>query len=129
MQTAPKPSGSTRMAVFYLTVGSMLLIWAGIWFAWMNRHHPSTEAAWYICWGFLLTGGVLTLIGLFVGPLGRSAREADVVQTVAGTSTVSQAVNPAPPHTAQAAANGAPVAAPAQAVTAPPPAVVARTDV
>jgi hypothetical protein len=104
---APKASGSARMAVYYLTTGSLLLIWSVIWLLYLRNHTPSSDTPFYIVWGLLFTGVVLSGIGLAIGRIGRSARKADVVQAPMGAGTV-----PMP-------ANGAPVMTPNGQVLAP----------
>lgn len=85
---APKASGSTRMAVYYLTTGSLLLIWSVIWLLYLRHHQPSNDATWYIVSGLLFTGLVLTGIGLTIGRIGMSARNADVAAAPTPTSAV-----------------------------------------
>ncbi len=85
---APKASGSTRMAVYYITSGSLLLIWSVIWLLYMGHHPPGSDGTWYLVWGLLFTGLVLTGIGLTIGRIGMSARHADVAAAPTPTSAV-----------------------------------------
>src|SRR5262249_9653606 len=50
----------------------------GIWYWYMSNHQPTNSATWYWCYGFLLTGLVLFIIGLAIGPIGRAARHAEL---------------------------------------------------
>jgi hypothetical protein len=85
---APKASGSTRMSVYYLTAGTMLLIWPAVWLLYMTRHTPSNDGVYYLAWGLLFTGAVLSVIGLTIGHIGRVARNADVAPAPAPTTIV-----------------------------------------
>jgi hypothetical protein len=82
------PSPAARNAVIYVTAGTLTLVWSGIWFWYLEENPPINNAVWYFCYGFLLTGLALLVIGLGIGQIGRSARHADlpaaeVVQTAA----------------------------------------------
>ena len=70
-------SGSARMAMFYVTIGALLIVWTAIWFLYLQSHQPVRETTWLFCLGFFLTGITFLGIGLAVGHIGRSARQAD----------------------------------------------------
>lgn len=69
-----KPSPVTRTAVVYVTVGALTDVWSGIWYLYLRDRHPTSEDAIYWCYGFLLTGLTLVLIGLALGWIARIGR-------------------------------------------------------
>jgi hypothetical protein len=75
------------MAVMYITIGALLGVWSVIYFIYISRRGAldpdyATDASYLWCLGFFLSGMVLIGIGLLVGRIGRSAREAEVVSGV-----------------------------------------------
>jgi hypothetical protein len=70
-------TSATRAALLYITVGSVMIVWSTIYYFYLHNHPPQGDASWYWCAGFLLTGCALLLIGLAVGWIGRSARQAE----------------------------------------------------
>jgi hypothetical protein len=118
MAILSKPSSSARTAVIYITGGVLTTVWSGIWYAYLNRNPPGNEAVWYWCYGFILTGVALFLIGLAIGRIGRSARHAElppeevtasVVKTdqeAAARAPMIAAVNPSVPIQTHGRANG-----------------------
>jgi len=93
------PAFGPRTAIIYVTVGLLTDVWTGVWFFAFGRPAgqsvDNTTCFWLA--GFFLTGISLIGIGLFLGPLGRAARaaelppvgamgmEAAIQQTAAGT--------------------------------------------
>ena len=71
-------SASARMAMFYVTIGALLIVWTAVWFLYLQSHQPVRDTTWLFCLGFFLTGITFLGIGLAVGHIGRSARQADV---------------------------------------------------
>jgi len=113
-----KPSGAAQLAVGYITVGALVLVWSGVWFAWLLLEPGSTTGRFYVCTGTMLSGFVLLCIGLLLGRIGRAAKPADHPPEPAVQTTTDAAGN-----VTTAAPATAPV--PAQPVaTAPQPAVV-----
>jgi len=112
------------MSLAYITVGSLILVWSGIWFWWLRDTGYEGSAYRYICLGLLLTGGVLLFIGLALGRIGRAARKAELppAEVTPAAAQIDQTA-------AQAAAVNAPVAAPVAnpAVAGEPAVVVPRT--
>ena len=100
-------STSARMALFYITVGALLIVWTVIFAIYRLNHPTHSDRTWYWCGGFLLTGLTLLAIGLKVGHIGRTARQADVGGT-------------AGPPNAPAVPPVAPVANPPVARVVPP---------
>jgi hypothetical protein len=72
------PSSAARTALAYITVGSLTLVWSGIWYSYMTKYPPERDFTWFWCYGFLLTGLALFVIGLAIGQIGRSARHAEL---------------------------------------------------
>jgi hypothetical protein len=111
-QLMTKPSPAAYTSLIYITVGALTVVWSSIWYYYLGQHADSVrEFTWYWCYGFLMTGVVLFVIGLAVGQIGRSARHADLP----------------PPEGLQAAQKNPQLAAPApvQSPVAPPGTVVA----
>ena len=111
-----QPSSAARTALIYITVGTLMVIWTGVWFLYLRNDPPGANGVYFVCGGFLLTGLALIGIGFGLGQIGRSARHADLPP-----QEVTQAVVNSQP-TAVAAAPGAlatPVVAAAPVV--PPP--------
>ena len=74
---------SARMALVYVTVGALTIVWTVIWFLYLQHHQPVRESSWLWCLGFFLTGLTFLGIGLAVGHIGRAARQADINAPVA----------------------------------------------
>ncbi len=130
MPILSKPSSAARMAVIYVTLGALTLVWSGIWYWYLQTHPPGPEreSLYYWCWGFILTGAVLFLIGITLGQIGRAARHAELpppeatpVEATAEINAASRApivapVNPAMPVATSMGAAVMPGAVPAQPV-------------
>jgi hypothetical protein len=110
----PKQATSATMALVYITVGALMVVWTIIYYIYLSRNNASSNTFLW-CYGFFFTGLVLIAIGFAVGRIGRAARQAEVAST-----PVTPGV-PAAPVAPTAGANGAPAtpAAPATAPTAP----------
>jgi hypothetical protein len=89
-------TSATRAALGYITVGAIMIVWSAIYYVYLQNHPPAqgTDAPWYWCTGFLLTGGTLLIIGLGVGWIGRSARQAEQPHAVIPTPIASGQVAP-----------------------------------
>ena len=108
-----KPSKAAHMAIIYVTAGAFLMVWSGVWYAWMlhqappDSGQPHRDGWFYICYAIFFTGLTLFVIGFALGRIGRAGRRAELPPEVATT------------HTAQPAVASQPVvqsAAPGQAV-------------
>jgi hypothetical protein len=120
MAILSKPSSAARMALMYITLGSLILVWSAIWYWWLMDTSYEGTVYRYVCTGLLLTGGVLLFIGLALGRIGRAARRAELppAEVTPAAAQIDQTA-------AQAAAVNAPVAAPvANSAVAGQPAVV-----
>lgn len=91
---------AARTSLIYLTVGAITTVWTVIWLVYYLTNPPAGDM-FYFVFGFMATGLVLVAIGLGVGSIGRSAKDAE------------------PPPAVVVATPAAPVQAPVQA--APPP--------
>ena len=74
---------ATRAALIYITVGVLTMIWAGVWYVYLFND-PSAGSAYYWCVGFLVTGLMMTLIGLGLGMLSRPPARQDATQRSSG---------------------------------------------
>ncbi len=119
MSGDPKQASSAKMAIGYITGGSLLAVWTAVYYFY-HRQVNGAEAPNFWVTGFFLTGLILVTIGLFVGQIGRSARQAEVM------AAPTQVVTPAATVTPNA--NGVPLNAPT-AVTASGAPVVGRTQI
>jgi hypothetical protein len=133
MAMLTKPSAAAKMALAYITIGSLMVVWTGVYFVYLYHNPSPHESTYYICTALLLTGCTLLLIGLGLGRIGRAARHAElpppeVTPTVAQTDQTAAATGAPSPENVQpgAPANrnnppaSLPVATPAQPVAAVP---------
>ena len=126
MAMLTKPSAAAKMALAYITIGALLIIWTGVWFVYNYQHqYPAYSTSYYLCTAFMLTGLALLVIGLGLGRIGRAARHAElpppeVTPTVAQTDQVA-AQTGAPTPENRPAAPAQPAATPVQAVPVNPP--------
>jgi hypothetical protein len=125
MPLMTQPSSAAKTSLAYITLGSLLIVWTGIWFFYLHTNPDGVQLrTWYICYGLLCTGGVLLVIGLAVGQIGRRARHAElpppkVVQQQAKTDQTAAARPVVVPPVASAPAGGQPILTPTAPV--PPP--------
>src|SRR4051794_21002699 len=94
MEQTTKGSAAARMAVMYITIGILTVVWTTIWMIWMNRNGVEGNQ-WYIAYGFMGSGIALTVIGFIMGHVGRAARQADMPPPVPATRGTGQ-VHPVP---------------------------------
>ena len=95
-------SNSARLAVIYITLGALLVVWTAIWSLYLMTHGPVKDSTWYWLLGFLLSGLTLVGIGFGVGRIGRTARQADTGEHAAANPPM--AVPVAPPQGPEATA-------------------------
>jgi hypothetical protein len=97
-------SGGARLAVVYITVGSIIDVWTALWLLWQKSHPSASDSSYFWCYGFFLTGLTLVIIGLALGRIGRSARQAEApVDTTANAGMAAYSATvpaPAPPPAA-----------------------------
>src|SRR5438309_2075758 len=85
-----KQATSATMALVYLTVGALTAVWTIVYYMHLNRQGGS-DSAYLWCHGFLASGIVLMVIGLLVGRIGRSAKQAETAATPAQVVTTPMA--------------------------------------
>ena len=79
-----KQASSATMAIVYITVGALLDVWTVVYYIWSSSNRADGTSggnSFLICAGFFTTGLVLIGIGLLVGKIGRSARQAETAAT------------------------------------------------
>lgn len=65
---------TARVALIYITLGALTEIWSGVWFWYLRDHNPpASDFTWFLCYGFLLTGLALLVIGLLIHQVSRAA--------------------------------------------------------
>jgi hypothetical protein len=72
---------SAKVSLIYITLGSLIDIWTGVywWIDVRNRaDHEVTSSTYFWLSGFFLTGLALIVIGVMLGRIGRAARHAEV---------------------------------------------------
>jgi hypothetical protein len=77
-------SKSAAGAIWYVTVGTLMVIWAGLWYYYFLMPFPDVPA-WqrFACAGTILSGIAIGVIGLLFGRIGRSSKGADTTVGVA----------------------------------------------
>ena len=83
-----KPSGAAPATLVYITLGAIMTVWSGIWYMYLLNNPPQHPVINYICYGFLITGIVLLVIGIILGPISRWARHAELPPQEATPSAV-----------------------------------------
>lgn len=138
MSMLSNPAFGPKVALLYVTAGALIDVWTAVYYyaygrGKMNDANPGDDnTTWFWVVGFFLTGLVLIVLGLVLGPLGRAARESELppkdaareealikTQAAANPNPVmaGQATGMAPAPVAPVVAPGAPAA---PAVVRPP---------
>jgi hypothetical protein len=74
-----KPAFGPRVALIYVTAGSLLDVWTAVWYFYQVRGNPTvSNNAYFWLTGLFLTGLTLIFLGLILGPLGQYARKAEL---------------------------------------------------
>ena len=77
--TLSKPSGAVSASLVYITLGGLMTVWSGIWFLYLRNNSVSAHSLqYYLCLGFLISGIGGLALGLFLGPIARMARHAEL---------------------------------------------------
>ena len=126
MALLTKPTAAAKVSLAYITIGSLLIVWTGVYCAYLYNNPPENHSIFYFCTALLLTGFVLVVIGLAVGRIGRAARHAElpppeVTPAVAQTDQSAAATGVPSPETVPL---GAAAASPPSAPSQPAPAVL-----
>jgi hypothetical protein len=125
MSMLTNPAFGPKVALLYVTVGALIDVWAAVYYFAFGRGkltdaNPADDNyTWFWVAGFFLTGLVLIVLGLVLGPLGRAARESELPPPEATREEArikTQAAANPNPMTAAQATGMAPGAAPATTV-------------
>lgn len=76
MPILTQPAFGPKVALAYVTVGALIDVWTGVWYFTRDNELTRSQQFWIV--GLALTGLTFILLGLFLGPLGRSARRAEL---------------------------------------------------
>jgi hypothetical protein len=124
-----KPSKAAHMAILYITFGALLMVWSGVWYAWMlhtgspDAGQPRSDGYMYFCYAIFFSGLTLLVIGMALGRIGRAARKAELPPETSGAPTAQPAV--AAPPVAQPMVPGQPTAVVQPTAAVPPVAATA----
>src|SRR4051812_1549642 len=123
MTLLSNPAFGPRVALVYVTLGSLIDVWTAVYYFSYARGEELPPNARFWLTGLFLTGLTLIVLGLVLGPLGRAARKAELppseVPRAEAAINQTAAANPTPVVPGQM-----PSPAPSLAVpggTAPPP--------
>ena len=79
MPILSNPAFGPRTALGYITGGLLLVIWTVVYyFAFIRPEGVTTNTARFWLLGLSSTGVVLILLGSFLGPIGRAARQVEL---------------------------------------------------
>ena len=87
MPLVTKTSQAAMTALIYITAGTLILVWSGVWLAWLLWRPEVSQGTYFLCTGSILTGLALLAIGLLLGQIGRAAKPAEHPAEVASTIT------------------------------------------
>jgi hypothetical protein len=124
MAILSKPSGAFPIALIYITVGTLMVVWTGVAFYF---YPPETNWGKFMLYGCMITGFALLAIGLLLGQIGRASRNAELPPTevthAVSASEQIAAENPQPviAPTNGTVASAGPVVQPRNPSAAPPP--------
>ena len=128
MPMLTKPAFGPRVALAYVTFGSLLCVWTLVWY--FTRDTEPSRTGWFWLSGLFLTGSTFIFLGVVLGRLGRAARAAelppeDAIRKEAAIqqTAAANAVPMMPPATN--AVPAVPAAPAATIIPAAPPAVPA----
>ena len=110
-------SRSAAGAITYVTIGTLMMIWAGLWYDYFLMPVPNPPA-WqmFACVGTILSGFAIAAIGLLIG---RGAKAANTTVGVASAGPVAHNVLSAPSSLRAADSMGNPVVTPVPANMTP----------
>jgi hypothetical protein len=118
---------AARTSLLYITGGSVMIVWTVVWLFYLLANPPESGKVFFAVFGFMATGGVLLLIGIRLGAIGRSAKQAEsppaVVQVAAPPTVATTDQNGAVPVntvTMPAVASPGQHESPTMVVNAPP---------
>ncbi len=106
MPMLSEPAFGPKTALAYVTGGALIDVWTLVWYFTREQQLTATGQFWVI--GLALTGLTLIILGVLLGPLGRSARQAELppAEVINAEAAIQQtaAANPAPVIASPAAA-------------------------
>ena len=86
-------SRSASGAILYVTVGTLLMIWSGLYYYYfLSAAERTSDWQNFACLGTILSGFAIAAIGLLFGVIGRGAKAAD---TTVGAAPIGPMVAPA----------------------------------
>lgn len=90
-------SRSAAGAIKYVTIGTLMMIWAGLWYYYYIRPVPNPPT-WqtFVCVGTIMSGFAVAVIGLMFGLIGRGAKAADTTVAAASNGTTAPVVQVLP---------------------------------
>ena len=77
LRSAPSISSLPRNALVYVTVGALLVVWTGVWYA-VYHDGPISQSGRFWLLGLFFTGLALIVIGVVMGPLARYERDSEL---------------------------------------------------
>jgi uncharacterized BrkB/YihY/UPF0761 family membrane protein len=88
-------SRSAAGAIWYVTIGILMVIWASLWYYYFLMPSPNPPA-WqqFACVGTILSGFAIGGIGLLFGRIGRSSKGADTTVGVAAAEPIATVASP-----------------------------------
>lgn len=87
-----KLSQGAGTAIAYITIGTLAMIWSGVWYYGLRQHEmPPGTWHYYVCAGTFLSGLALTSIGFLIGRIAQDAKRADT-NAVAATPVAPAAI-------------------------------------
>lgn len=97
MPILTQPSFGPRTALGYVTGGALIDVWTLVWY--FTHEGPLTQTSQFWVLGLGLTGATFILLGLFLGPLGRSARQTELppVEVTRAEAAIQQTAAANPP--------------------------------
>ena len=72
-----KQANSATTAVCFITVGALMAVWSSVYYVYLTRHEAS-DFHYLWTYGFFFSGLVLIVIGIGLGRIGRTVRDAEV---------------------------------------------------
>jgi len=95
-QPSHQTSPPARLSLTYITIGSLLIVWSGVWFAYLYNHPPENTRTYYWVTGSLITGVTLLIIGVSLGHIGRASRSAEAPAVAVAPPAPTQTAPPPP---------------------------------
>ena len=101
MAILSNPAFGPRTAIGYITGGLLLVVWTVVYyFAFVRPEGAISNMTWFWLIGLAMTGVVLILLGAFLGPIGRMARQSELppAEAIQAEAAIQQtaAAHPAP---------------------------------